>query len=134
MTGIHRQAAIRMPRPFILGPIAVQFDAIVVRIAQVYGFTNAMIGGAVQIDARFDDAFKSLGQCSPVWVEDRRVIQTRRAGCGRRATQALPRIQSDVMMISACREKCRPFAQSLNDIEAEHAVIEADGPLQIRDL
>lgn len=39
-----------------------------------------------------------------------------------------------MMMISTCGKECRPIAQSLNDIETEHAVIEADCALQVRDL
>src|SRR5258708_29764261 len=62
------------------------------------------------------------------------MVEPRRAGRRRRAAQALPGVQPDVMVISARRDEGRALAEALGQLEAEHAAIESQRPLDLRDL
>ena len=48
----HRQRSIRLARPFRLRAVPVQLDAVLVGIAQVQRLADAVVAGAVELDAR----------------------------------------------------------------------------------
>jgi hypothetical protein len=46
--GDHVQLAVGIAWPFLLRPVPIQFDAVLVRVAQVERLTDAMVAGAVE--------------------------------------------------------------------------------------
>ena len=73
----HRQRAVRRARPLLLRPVPVQLDAVLVGIAQIKRLADAVVAGAVELDARRDHAMQRVGQCRPRRIEDRGVEQAR---------------------------------------------------------
>lgn len=57
--------------------------------------------------------------------------EARRAGRRRLAALALPRVQPDVMVVSARREKYRLGAILLRHLEAKNSAIEGQGAVKI---
>jgi hypothetical protein len=47
---VHGEFAVGRAGPFGLGPVAVEFDAVFIRVAQVEGLTYPMVGGAIKWD------------------------------------------------------------------------------------
>ena len=47
----HRQRAVRRARPFFLRPVPIEFDAVLVGIAQIKRLADAVVAGAVELDA-----------------------------------------------------------------------------------
>ena len=68
------------------------------------------------------------------WVEDRQVIQARRARRRRRAAVAFPGVEADVVVVAAGRDERGARAVALHHLEPEHAAIEGEGPLEVGDL
>ena len=68
--GKHRQAAIGISRPFRTRSVAVEFDAILIGIAQVEGLADAMIRSSIQRDARALQSAKRIRQRCTIRVED----------------------------------------------------------------
>src|SRR5207247_8917929 len=70
---VHLDAAIRTARPFAFGSIAVELDAVAIRIAQIDRFAHAMIRSALERYAVVDHATHRGGQGGTVGGEDRRL-------------------------------------------------------------
>src|SRR4051794_32074605 len=49
--GEHLQLAVGRLRPFVLWPVPVQLDAVVIRVAQVKRFRDAVVAGAFERNA-----------------------------------------------------------------------------------
>ncbi len=52
----------------------------------------------------------------------------------RMSAQAFPRVQPDVMMITARADKRRARSHALRQFKSQHSAIKSQRPLQIRDL
>ncbi len=75
-----------------------------------------------------------IGQCGASGVEDGEVVEAGGAGSGRFATEAFPRVQADVMMITACGDEGGLASVALGELEAEHAAVEIQGTIQVGDF
>ena len=93
-----------------------------------------MIGGTIQEYACVLDTAKSIGQGLARGVKNGRVEKTCGARRRRLPAPAFPRIQADVVMIPACREKGCLLTVALSDAESEHACVKLKGTHQIRHL
>ena len=62
------------------------------------------------------------------------MIKAGRAARRRRAARALPRVQPNVMMVTACGKERRLPAVDLRDLKTEHVTVEAQRALQVSDL
>ena len=62
-----------MARPFGLGTIPIQFDAILVRVAQIQRFAHAMIARAIERNARSEHPMQRIGQRCTRGIQDRGV-------------------------------------------------------------
>ena len=62
------------------------------------------------------------------------MVEAGRAYGGRRPTAALPGVEPDVMVVAAGRDKRRPVAESLHQLETQHVAVELQSPVEIRDL
>ena len=111
---MHRDAAaaVRRPRPLLLRPVAVELDAVAVRVAQVDRLGDAVVGGAVDRPLRVDEPLERVAELRPVRVADRDVVEAGRAGRRRRAAARLPRVQAEVVVVAAGRDERRLVAVS----------------------
>ena len=100
-----RQRAVRVARPFFLRPVAIELDAVVVRIAQVERLADAVVARAVERDAGFDQPAERIGKRRARRVEDRDMVKAGRAGRRRRTAFALPGVQTDMVVIAAGRDE-----------------------------
>ena len=130
----HRQRSIRLARPFRLEAIPVQLDTVLVGIAQVQRFADAVVAGAVELNARREHTMQRIGQRRAGRIQNRGVKQAGGAGRRRMAAFALPGIQSDVVVITARRNECRLIAVALHDLEAEHAAVKSQCAVEIGDF
>src|ERR1700689_1287129 len=119
MPGVHGELTVGGPRPDFTPPGPVKLDAVVIGIAQIEGFTDAMIGGAVERNLGFDQPAQRIGQGGPCRVKDGKVIKTGRALRRWRPAAAFPGVKPDVMVITAGGDKCRFAAEPLPQLEAE---------------
>ena len=71
----HRQRSVGRARPFFLRPVAVQFDAVLVGIAQIKRLADAVVAGAVELDAGLHHAMQRIRQRGARGIEDRGVEQ-----------------------------------------------------------
>ena len=62
------------------------------------------------------------------------MVQPRFAGRRRFSAQALPRVQSDVMVITPGREKRGLIFEALRQLKAVYIAIESQGAIQIRNF
>src|SRR5206468_7994919 len=72
-------AAIRAPRPFAFGPVAIQLNAVAVGIAQVHRLADAVIGRAFERDAVFQHATNCSSEGLAVRKQNREMIEPGRA-------------------------------------------------------
>jgi hypothetical protein len=92
-----------------------------------------VVAGAIKLDAGRHDAPQRVGQIAARRVENGEVIEPRAAGGRRRAIEALPSIQRDMVMIAAGRDEGCTLAP-LRHLEPEHTTIKRQGPLEISHL
>lgn len=133
-TGEHRKLTIGSSRPFFFRAIAVKLHAIAVRVAKINRLAHAVIGCAIEFDARSQHASQRVRQPGARRIKYRNVIQSGRAGLWRRTASTLPCIQSDVVVITARRKKCRLPAHSLRDFEAKHIAIKSKSAFKVGNL
>src|SRR6185437_8330822 len=116
--GEHREIPGRGTRPGLAWAVPIKLDAVVVGIAQIEGFADAVIGGAVEGDARGQHAAQRIRQLRAGGVEDGQMVEACRARCRRPATIALPGVERDVVMVITGRKKGRAVGHALRDGEA----------------
>jgi hypothetical protein len=81
---VHGDFAVGSPRPFPLGPIPIEFHAIVIGVTQVERLTDAVIAAPIKQDACVQHTTQGNCQRTPNRVQDRRVIKASRPRRGRR--------------------------------------------------
>src|ERR1043165_607402 len=131
---VHREAAVCGPGPFGFGAVAVEFNSVVIGVAEVEGFADAVVGRAIEFDTRGPEPTKGVGQGRAGRIEDGVVVKTGSAGCGGLAAETLPRVEADVVVIATGGEEGRGVAEALRELEAEDVAIEADGAFEVGDL
>jgi hypothetical protein len=132
--GEHRQLTFGCQRPFFPGAVAVEFNPILVGIAQIKGFTDPVVGGPIQRVAGPLEAAERLRQGRTRGIKDGCVVQSRRAYRGRRAAETLPSVEPNVMVIAAGRDKRRLAAKSLHQLKTQYVTVKIKGPLQVSDF
>src|SRR5438067_1716134 len=131
----HRDPdAIFGPRPFVLGPVTVELDAVRVGITEIDRLTHAMVARPVERDAGVGDAPHRVRERAPVRVADSDVEEAGRPRRRGRTALRLPRVQADVMMVSAGRDEGRVRAVALLELEAENAAVEVERAVDVGDL
>src|SRR6185437_12047686 len=90
--GEHREIPGRGTRPGLAWAVPIKLDAVVVGIAQIEGFADAVIGGAVEGDARRQHAAQGVGELRPRRIKDGQMIEAGRSHGWRRAAGALPSV------------------------------------------
>ena len=105
--GEHRERAVGGARPLLLRPVPIELDAVLVGIAQIQRLADAVIAGAVELDAGADHAMQRVRQRRAGRIQDRGVEQPGGAWRRRMAAFAFPGVQPDVMVIAAGRNERR---------------------------
>ena len=124
------ETALGVAGPLVAGAVAIEFDPVAIGVAEVEGFADAMVGGALQRDAGCDEALESVGEFGAVWIEDCEVIKAGAVRGRRRGAAALPCIEGYVMVIAAGGKE-GGLRHPLRYLEAENAVIEGEGAFNI---
>ena len=132
--GVHGEIAFDVVGPEVAGAIPVEFDAVVVGVAEVDGFADAVVGGAFERNFGGEDAAESGGEFGAGGVDDGGVVEAGCAGGRRVAAEAFPRVEADVMVIAAGGEEGGGVAHALHDLQAENAGVELDGAFEVGDL
>ena len=83
------QLALCVDRPALARTIPVQFDAVLVRVAQIERFADAVVAGAVEGDAGGAHATQRVGEVGARRIEDGGMEQAGRASRRRRAAARL---------------------------------------------
>src|SRR5665213_276343 len=103
--GEHLQPAVGAFRPLILRSVPIKLHAVVVRVAQIKCLGNAVVAGALERYLGHDQPPQRIGQKPPVRVKNGSMVKTGGPRGGRRATFALPGIESDMVMVAAGRDE-----------------------------
>ena len=102
--GLHIDVSVGIARPLRLGPVPIEFDAVLIRIAQVQGFAHAVIAGAIERNPGGDQPLQRVGEIGACGVDDRKVIKSGGTRGGRLAALALPGVKSNVV-VRNCAQK-----------------------------
>ena len=130
----HRQLPIGSAGPLFLRAIPVEFDAVLIRITQIECFADAMIGGTIERDVGMLQTPEGIGEAGTGGVEDGQVIEAGGAGGRRRAAEAFPGVEANVVMVATCGDERGTVAEALHQLEAQHTAVEAKGAFQVGDL
>ena len=130
----HGERAVGGAGPLVLGLVPVKLDAVLVGIAQIERLADAVVAGAVELQAGIDHPLERVGKVTPRRVQERRVEQAGGAGRRRPAAGALPGVQSDMVVVAAGRQERRLPPVELLHLEPEHPGIEADRPVDVGHL
>src|SRR2546427_8014 len=102
---VHPDAAVRATRPFVFRPIAVQLDAVAVGITEVDRLAHTVIRRAFQRNPVIEHSTHGSGKGGTVGKEDCEMIESCRSRRRARRASAGPRVQTDVMMVTARGDK-----------------------------
>ena len=80
----HRERPVGGARPLLLRAVAIELDAVLVGVAEIERFADAVIAGAVELDAGLDQPAERVGERRARRVEDGDVVEPGRAGGGGR--------------------------------------------------
>src|SRR5260370_26455178 len=103
-------------------------------MAEIERLGDPVIARAVQRDSSREQSFQGGGQRSSRGVKDRQMVETGAAARRRRTATALPGIEADMVVIAAGRNEGCLAATALGQRESEHAAVEGQRPVEIRDL
>jgi hypothetical protein len=120
-----------------LGAIDVEFDAIVVGVAEVECFGDAVIGGAVERDVVFHEAAEGVGEFFTGGVEDGDVVEAGGVGGGRAGVFGMPGVEADVVVVVAGAtggEECGGVAEALGFGKAEDVAVEVESAVEVGDF
>src|SRR5215210_2944400 len=99
--GYHRELAFFRVGPRFAGTVPGELDAVLVRVAEVEGLGDAVIGGAVYGVLRVEEVFERLRQLPALGVEDGEVKKTRGFPGGGRDGASGPGVEADVVVVTA---------------------------------
>ena len=128
------QLAVGRARPLLARAVAVELDAVAVGVAQVDRLADAVVARAVERDARVEHAAERVRERPAVRVADRRRGRGPWCSAAAASRRRLPRVQPDVVVVAARRDEGRLVAEALLELEAEHAALERERPVDVRDL
>src|SRR5215831_18368357 len=92
---------LRGSRPLLLRPVSIELDAVSVRISEIDGLTDTVVGGAVERDAGVEDALHGSREVRAIGKAHRDVVEPGRPRRGRGAAVALPGVEADMVVVTA---------------------------------
>ena len=115
--------------PPVERPIPGELDAVLIGIPDVDGVGDAAtVGCRLDRQARIEDRAHDLSEIAAIAVPHGKMVQAER-GRRRQSVSTCPRVQSEMMVVAAEREK-HGSVHLLPHLEAEQT-IEADRPLEV---
>src|SRR6266540_7112652 len=121
-------------RPFLLRPVPVKLDSVLIRVCEVERLTHRVIRRAMQRDARLPQAPKCLGQCAAARIANCEMVEPGRSRRRRGTTLRLPRVQPDVMVVAARGDEGGLVADARLLLEAQHLDIERERAVDVGHL
>lgn len=134
MAGEHGELAVGRAGPLVRRAIPVEFDAVVVGVAEVEGFADAVVGGAVEFDACLEQTTEGVSELGAGGVDNGDVVKAGRAGRRWRAASAFPGVESNMMMIAAGGKEGGLVAEALGNFEAQDAMVKFQCAIEVCDL
>lgn len=131
LPGIHPNAAVGFVRPFLAGTVSVQFHAVLVGIVEVNRLGYAMIRRAPDGVVRVDEALEGYRQIAAGGVQNRRMKQPRRLCRSRLGAFTLPRIQADVVVVAARRDKRRLVTLHRSQLKTRQITVKPQRPVEV---
>jgi hypothetical protein len=131
--GVHGEAAVGAAGPVGFGAVPVELYAVEVWVVEVEGLADAVVGGPVERDVGGEEAAEGVGQGCACGIEDGEVVEAGGAGWGRLAAEGLPGVEADVVVVAAGGEEGGGVAHAQGDVEAEDAVVEGEGAVEVSD-
>jgi hypothetical protein len=92
-----------------------------------------VVGGAVYGPIFVQQPLEGDGEIPALGIVYGEVVEAGAAGRGRRTARALPRVQADVVVVTARRKKGRLVTQADQEIKAHQVAVETDGPVEVGD-
>src|SRR5581483_4563023 len=132
--GAHAQMPVGRHRPQLARAVPIELDTVLIVVAQIERLADPVVAGAVEGNAGRDEPAQRVAQRGPRRIEDGKVVEAGGAGRRRRAAEALPGVEADVVMISAGRNERGLAPAPLHQLEAEDAAIERQRALEVRHL
>jgi hypothetical protein len=108
--------------------------AVLVGITQVKRLAHAVVGGPVEANAGLVYTPEGVGQCRPGGVQNRHVVQPRRAWWRWGTPATFPRIQPDVVVVPARRHKRRLGAETLHEGKPQHVDVKGQRAFEVGDF
>lgn len=127
----HGKFTFRREGPFFTWPVPVKFNAVVVRIPQIKRLADAVVGRAFQWNVGSHQPAKRISESCACRIENRRVIKAGGSARRRRPAQTLPRVETEVVVISASGNEGGLASETLHELETEDAAVEVEGPLEL---
>ena len=132
--GVHGEFAVGGAGPGVARTVPVEFDAVLIRVAEIESFADAVVGGSIERNLVLDERFEGSAEIGARGKHNREMIETGGSGCGRLAVAAFPGVEPDVVMISAGGDKGSGRAKALHELKAEHTTVKVESTIQVRDL
>ena len=98
---------------------------------EVEGFADAVVGGTVEGDVGGEEAAEGVRQGGAGGVEDGVVVEAGGAWGWGLAAEGLPGVEADVVVVAAGGEEGGGVAHTQGDVEAEDAVVEREGAIEV---
>ena len=127
----HVEAAVRV-KPKFSRAVPVQFDPILIGIAEIQGFAHSMGNRSVDRDPGRFQAPEGVAQPAPLCVHDSEMEKPGRVLRRRRAVAALPRIDAYIVVVAFVGEERGLVSDALRHFESEDALIERKRAFQIK--
>src|SRR3954447_19936820 len=103
--------------PFSFGAVPRQLYAIFIRITQVKCFADAVIACPFKTNPSIDQPAQCSGQRSPRRIANSKMVEPGGMRSRWRSAFAFPCVQSDVVVITACRKERRFMPIALHQVE-----------------
>jgi len=132
--GVHGEIAHGIARPEFLRFVTVKLDSILIGIAKIKRFTDAVIGSSVERNLSREESMQSCGEGGAIGIEDSGVVQTGGARRRRSTAETLPGVDGDVMMIAAGGKKGGAGTKALHQLQAEHAAVKVESAFDVCDF
>ncbi len=120
--------------PLGLGAVDVEFDAVVVGVAEVEGFGDAVVGCAIEGDVVCDETAEGVCEFFAGGVEDGGVVEAGGAFGGGAGVFGVPGVEADVVVVVAGGEEGGGITEALGFGEAEDVAVEVEGAFEVCDF
>src|SRR5882724_8011958 len=98
--GVHGEIAHGIARPEFLRFVTIKLDSILIGIAKIKRFTDAVIGSSIERNLSREESMQSCGEGSAIGIKNCSVVQAGGARRRRRTVETFPGVDGDMVMIA----------------------------------